>query len=358
MFKKHIIEKNLKNINIDYLLEVDKNGNIYDKKSKKIVLKAQEYKTEDSFIKAFENLSIKYGHYSAINQINKYIFLYNSKRKLWEYQLGFFIKTLRILKNIKKKKDKKYTNGEFKILLQEYENEYIQIEGFVSDVIVDKQGYIKKICLVSPEITGKTTKIEELKNIYKSKKDKINKKEKLSQKYVKNINPRVFASHIWIELKDFINIEELYLTSYFKVFGKVSNYKGIIHNSKVKTTKYGLEDCFIASQLALFPKTNIYGDSKETFIDRAGNKKIIREKNDSTDFSLEIRNWPKEEAIGIKDFTGKLKFNKKSFDFYTKDLFKKNNILTEKEFHLLNKYERLGFTYGIRKKDDYKDVNW
>ena len=30
MFKKHIIEKNLKNINIDYLLEVDKNGNIYE----------------------------------------------------------------------------------------------------------------------------------------------------------------------------------------------------------------------------------------------------------------------------------------------------------------------------------------
>lgn len=281
-------------------------------------------------------------------KIKYYQKLYGTKRTKKEYEISFYLRTL-IEKHYENSIDSKYKTGEMKIQLQEHLDDYLIIFGKLWDVKTDKNGFVNRICLNDPHFICKIKNIDYFRND-DSLDDKKKTKKELYEEFKRNIsyiNSRSFASHIWIHLDNPSTIKSLYIGSEVEVSGKVVKYKGKIHNNKTKTEKYGMEDCRIENQTVSFPKTNVWDQkAKELFISRAGyesfsqtNKEIFLISSDS--FSL-------NEAVAINE-DGYFKINKEKYDFFKKNINTPEDFI-EKSIEILNKHERLGISYQVKRK--------
>ena len=191
-------------------------------------------------------------------KIKYYQELYGTKRTKKEYEIGFYLKTLKEMYYYDNSIDSKYKKGEMKIQLQEHLNDYLFIDGDLWDIKTDENGYVNRICLSNPSFICKIKNIDYFRedNIEDRKKTK----KELAKEFNKNIiciQPRCFASHIWIHLDNPSPIKSLYMDSEIEVSGKVAKYKGKIHNNRTRTEKYGLEDC--RKSLCFFSKNKCLG---------------------------------------------------------------------------------------------------
>ena len=275
--------------------------------------------------------------------------LYGTKRTKKEYEIAFYLRALADLYD-EEPVDSKYKNGETKIQLQEHLNDYLFIVWKLCDMKTNKNGYVNRICLSNPSFICKIKNIDYFRedNIEDRKKTK----KELAKEFNKNIiciQPRCFASHIWIHLDNPSPIKSLYMDSEIEVSGKVAKYKGKIHNNRTRTEKYGLEDCRIENHSVSFPKINVW-DKKDidVFISRAGYEIFSQTQKET--FIVSPDSFSLNEAVAINE-DGYFKINKEKYDFY-----KKNNKtpedLIEKCIEILNKHERLGIGYSVEKTVD------
>lgn len=281
-------------------------------------------------------------------KIKYYQELYGTKRTKKEYEIGFYLKTLKEMYYYDNSIDSKYKKGEMKIQLQEHLNDYLFIDGDLWDVKTDENGFVNRICLNDPHFICKIKNIDYVRE--DSLEDKKKTKKELREEFNKNlsyINRRGFASHIWIHLDNPSLIKSLYIGSKIIVSGKIIKYKGKIYNNKTRTEKYGMEDCRIENHSVSFPKINIWNKKdKEVSISRAGHETITQTKKEV--FIVSPDNFSLKEAVAINE-DGYFKINKEKYEFYKKN---NNTIedLIEKSIEILNKHERLGIGYIAKRK--------
>ena len=281
-------------------------------------------------------------------KIKYYQELYGTKRTKKEYEIGFYLRTLKDIYFNNLIEDSKYKNGEMKIQLQEYLNDYLSISGKLWDLKTDKKGNVNRICLNDPHFICKIKNINYFREYNLNDKSKT--KKELFEDFTKNlsyINSRGFASHIWIHLDKPSHIKSLYIGSSIEVSGKITKYKGKIHNNKTRTEKYGMEDCRIENQTVSFPKTNIWKrKDKETFISRSGYPTLSQTNKET--FTIYPDIFSIKEAVAINE-NGYFKINKEKYDFYKKNNNTPEDVV-EKSVEILNKHERLGIGYSVEKK--------
>lgn len=269
-----------------------------------------------------------------INYNMKYLFLYGKNKNDFEYEISNHIKFY--FENFSLKDEDKY--GETRIKLQEYLGKNILISGKVVNVR-SKNGYINKICLVYPKFQFEC-------NINNLSKELLKYKEKLkTDKFVKSFAQKhsLFATHIWINLNEDINIDKLYLGTTLFVYGTVNCYKGKIKENNLITNKYSIDNSGIISQTGFFTTFKNTNENPENKYFDLRTKKMYQEIPANKCFYVDCNNWSDKYAVGKKE-NGKLKFNEKTYKFLTdkeiKTPFDKSNkILMDLHKDYKRKYE-------------------
>lgn len=168
------------------------------------------------------------------------------------------------------------------------------------------------------------------------------KTDKFIKSFTKNNSP--FATHIWINLNEDINIDKLYLGTTLFVYGTVNCYKGKIKENNLITNKYSINNSGIISQTELFTTfKNTDKDPKNSYFNLR-TKRLYQEIPRNKCFNVDCDNWSDEYAVGKKE-NGKLMFNEQTYKFLInnknqKEPFgKSNKILMDLHKDYKRKYE-------------------
>ena len=271
----------------------------------------------------------------SINYVLKYLFLYGKNKNDFEYEISNHIKFY--FENFSLKDEDKY--GETRIKLQEYLGKNILISGQVINVR-SKNGYINKICLAFPKFQFEC-------NINNLSKELLKYKEKLkTDKFIKNFTHKSspFATHVWVNLNEDINIDKLYLGTTLFVYGTVNCYKGKIKEHNLITIKYSINNSGIISQSGFFTTFKNTNENPDNEYFNLRTKKMFQEIPANKCFYVDCDNWSDEYTVGKKE-NGKLMFNQKTYKFLTNKeqkenpFDKSNQILIDLHKDYKRKYE-------------------
>lgn len=271
----------------------------------------------------------------SINYVLKYLFLYGKNKNDFEYEISNHIKFC--FENFSLKDEDKH--GETRIKLQEFLGKNVLILGQVINVR-SKNGYINKICLAYPRFQFECNINHLSKGLLKYK-EKL-KTDKFIKSFTKNNSP--FATHIWINLNEDINIDKLYLGTTLFVYGTVNCYKGKIKENNLITNKYSINNSGIISQTGLFTTFKNTDKDPENSYFNLRTKRLYQEIPRNKCFNVDCDNWSDEYAVGKKE-NGKLMFNEQTYKFLInnknqKELFSKSNkILMDLHKDYKRKYE-------------------